>query len=190
MNDKQLIKNSFKTLLEMLNDRKITLSGVDLNVIHNIIDNNSHKIGFEIILDNKIRVLYYLSNKFKFSDLKEFYKEKQNVQLEMLIILDKISDNNKKMLNNLCKNIQVFRIKELQFNISQHNLQPKFTVITDQSILNDLVKTYNIDSRFQLPLILKNDPIAKYYGLKSGDVLKITRISETSGTYTNYRCCY
>ena len=57
----------------------------------------------------------------------------------------------------------------------------------DEDTKQKIMGKHNITHLKQLPLILKSDPITKYYNLKSGDVFKVIRHSKTSGVSTLYR---
>lgn len=85
--------------------------------------------------------------------------------------------------------IQLFELRELQFNISHHTLVPKHEPIRDDTTIHSILKTYSLRSRFHLPLILSTDPMARYLALRPGQLVKITRFSPSSGTYVLYRCC-
>jgi DNA-directed RNA polymerase I, II, and III subunit RPABC1 len=81
--------------------------------------------------------------------------------------------------------LQCFNISELMVNITEHSYVPKHELLSEEE-KNMLLKRYKIKEN-QLPKILTTDPIAKYFGLRKGNVVKIIRDSETAGKYVTYR---
>jgi len=71
-------------------------------------------------------------------------------------------------------------------NILEHVYVPKHEILSKEEA-EALLKKYNITPS-QLPSILISDPIVKAIGAKVGDIIKITRLSETSGKSIYYRC--
>src|SRR6056300_1251594 len=93
--------------------------------------------------------------------------------------------------NNLKKNgghLQFFHIKNLLYNPSKHHLVPKHKKL-NQNEITDLMEKYLIKGKVQMPFILQNDVIAKWMGLRQGDIVKIDRYNENSGISYYYRVC-
>ena len=190
MNNKEIVVRSFKTVIEMLTDRGIELSGVTKDSANEILDVfvSNNKQLFDIVI-NDVKIIYCLTSKAKWAELKKHFEDDSPYKLYICIVKDKLSQNNAKMMTSLKLNLQLFDIKVLQFNISHHELVPKHDVVRDDTIVKDIIAQYSLKSKFQLPIILKTDAMAKYLGLKNGDVVKITRVSPTAGEYVVYRCC-
>lgn len=94
-----------------------------------------------------------------------------------------------KMLQKNNGILQYFYCKQLLFNPTKHEYVPKHTKITSQDDINLILEKYLVKSKLQLPYILNSDIIAKWLGLKQGDIVKIDRYNPNSGVYYYYRCC-
>jgi len=112
----------------------------------------------------------------------------------ILIVKDKINnlDSFYSLFDKFYKSnnifIQIFSINNLLINIKNHVLVPDLRILND-SEKDSIREKYNVETMTQFPLLLNSDPMAKFYGVKHGDLCEITRTSETSGKYISYRYC-
>lgn len=101
-----------------------------------------------------------------------------------IFIGDQVSQKAYKQFIEL-KNTEVFFEHELMVNLVDHELQPKFELLTseEKSIKMD---DYNLNDR-NLARMFSTDPVARYFNAKHGDVFRIIRPSVYTGHGYHYR---
>jgi len=117
----------------------------------------------------------FITNISKFNNVcaQEYIGMMNDMNIEHSIIVYKNSVTS--AVKNIKQNfqgmkIELFSQEELQYNIITHRYQPKFEVLCEKDS-ERFRKMY--DTKF--PIMLKTDPIARFYGYQRGDVVKITR---------------
>ena len=112
--------------------------------------------------------------------------DSQNYHTGIFITQGPLSPSALKLLtgipNRFCEH---FLEQELLVNITHHELVPKHVLLSAPE-KQQLLARYRLKES-QLPRIQSGDPVAKYLGLRRGQVVKIIRRSETAGRYASYR---
>ncbi len=104
-----------------------------------------------------------------------------------ILIVDGINAKTELTIKNYKSQTEIFIIERLKKNIIEHTFIPQHIVLSQEN--GEKVRNAYCALKKDLPLILSNDPIAKYYNMKLGDVCKIIRLSKVSGRAFMYRIC-
>jgi len=81
--------------------------------------------------------------------------------------------------------VEDFLESEMLINITEHELVPQHILLTIEE-KEELFSRYRLKES-QLMKMLTTDPVARYYGYKRGQVIKIIRNSDTAGRYVTHR---
>ena len=135
----------------------------------------------------KIAIIFLQDTKGLITNIEKFrsiYNLKKN-EILIIVICTKEKPNELQIRTNN-KYDEVFWYKQLTFNISKHSLVPKHELLMP-IIKNELKEIYFLNKIDQLPTLLERDPVAKWYGMKPGDICRITRENPNIGTSIIYR---
>ncbi|KAL4446826.1 hypothetical protein ABPG77_008070 [Micractinium sp. CCAP 211/92] len=83
--------------------------------------------------------------------------------------------------------VELFLHSEVVVNITHHSIVPRHELLS-RAEAAELLRRYKIKDT-QLPRIQHSDPVARYFGLARGQIVRIVRDSETAGRYVTYRLC-
>ena len=175
----------------------------ELNILY---QNHSKKINYEmdsldILIEgpsNKILVKYVLSEKLRGKNVEKQLDTQYEGLLEdndTCIIITKDLVNYKGTLEEYVNRVfltkkryvQVLWLNRLLFDITQHELTPNYRILSNEEKQGVLDRFHLTDHN--MPNVLVTDPLACFYGVKVGEVVEITKASETNGYNTDYRLC-
>ncbi|XP_076813614.1 DNA-directed RNA polymerases I, II, and III subunit RPABC1 isoform X2 [Clavelina lepadiformis] len=113
--------------------------------------------------------------------------QQEHIQRAIIVVQQSMTPSAKQSLFDMAPKyiLEQFLEQELLINITEHELVPEHVVLTPEE-KQELLTRYKLKDH-QLPRIQAGDPVARYFGLKRGQVVKIVRPSETAGRYVTYR---
>jgi len=194
-NLKELLKKRGDDI-SMLEEHEVGIDREDFYNEKNVIEFQTSNTTVIFALTKKLRkniVDELKMGENSVDDFKKRYSNKTNVILifnNETITMPILSQLNKydKLFQKSGGMLQYFQIKQLMFNPTEHVFVPEHIKLTPDEA-NEVMQKYMIKSKLQMPVILHNDIIAKWLGLKQGDIVKIIRYNENSGLSYYYRCC-
>ena len=193
------IYKSWKTLMKMIEARKFIVEEKQKNMNFDKFKEEYEKKTINEIFckkdDNNKEIMrlyieYFQYPKINAKHFVDFFDNMNKIEGKssgIIVVLNELTSQAKQALIEIStkKQIQCFNISELMINITEHVDVPKH-ILLDEKEKKLLLEKYKIKES-QLPKILITDPVAKFYGLRKGDIVKIIRNSENAGKYVTYR---
>ena len=142
--------------------------------------------GYVIIDSDEDRILankedgnqicaFFTIHKFNIDRLQEYISTMKKMDVWHCVIVFKENATpvaKKIVLDSKEMVIELFEQDEMQYNLTKHYLVPKHEKILVNASNSSEFKKATVD---KFPIILKSDPVSRFYAYSRGDIIKITR---------------
>lgn len=168
--DTILYENCMKIAKEMLNDREYIE-----------IDEDDNKWIYQKKYGDLVVVFFCYYSQLNINTMKEYikYTEEKNINHCIMLYKNNITPSAKKIITSLCDiEVELFCMNELQYNITKHRYyRPHIELSKEES--KEFKKKFGV----KIPILLKSDPVCRYYNFDKDSIIKITRKDD----YISYR---
>jgi DNA-directed RNA polymerase subunit H len=181
MEDKAL-----ETLRIMLGRRKLETT------TERVTTDNKKMEKVKLYTIGSILICYSLKDKILAGDITNFVafaEENGHTSGIIIVAMSPPSENVLKLVKSHTKNrVTLFHVWQLQFDITTHRMAMPHRILAEDEKTGILEK-YKIASADQLPAIDSQDTMVKWIGAIPGDIIEVTRHSDTAGRSLYYRQC-
>lgn len=126
-----------------------------------------------LLEDNKppIKVFLCLYSKLNIERIKAYIQELENSHIRHCVIVydDVITSSCKKILEYMVRfTFETFHLNEMQYDLTKHVLYNVHEKLTTQEVAR-------IECTKKFPVLLKSDPVCRYFHFQRGDVIRVKR---------------
>lgn len=200
INDLSLLFRVYSNVMECFKNRGYTIPDVItseeelLSVVRLKDEPEVNELDIILSKPNKRCLIVWIKDeKIGVKHIKKIYDrmEKENIHHSCMICKHAVTVFGKKALEEFNttfsdKYIEYFEYSQMLVDITKHILVPKHIVLTPEE-KQEWLTTFSIKKESQLPKLHRTDAMARYYGLRKGDIVKIVRKSEADTEYVMYR---
>ncbi|XP_059670987.1 DNA-directed RNA polymerase V subunit 5C-like [Cornus florida] len=188
-----------RTVLEMLRDRGYVVSDAELTIslteFRSIFTEKPDLERLRFCVSHgskpskKVLVIFCGTEEIRKQDIVGILSQianKDSLHRVLLILQNKMNPYARKVVDEYPIKVETFKITDLLVNVTKHVLEPKYEILTTEEKQKVLEK-YKVEDK-QLPRMLEDDAIARYYGLEKGSVVKVTSNGAITDLLVTYRC--
>ncbi len=152
--------------------------------------------AIKLLLDTKVKhqtlkkwlFIQWVAGPTLNTNLRDIYIQFLHQKVKRVILVYDVNVTAKAMSNvrNIADiDLTLYHRDELQFNITKHQLQPKFTVCTEDQ-KQEILTMYAAEPH-QFPAMTFDDPIRRYYGVPRGTLFEILKTTADGQQRLSYR---